>query len=130
MEDYDIYNEMNSNDKFILMGVDKDNYLFFQKNIIVNKKIEFMPIRLSYDLDDFSDSYVVDTKKLFIYYYNMDNCFDNELLRIRKHFKHYQRTPNIVFIPYGDEYIKLRKMFQELNIKVVSKEEDIISYIM
>lgn len=130
MEDYDIYNEMNCNNKFILMAVDKDNYLFFQNKVLTNKEIEFMPIRLSYNLDIFSDSYIVDTKELFIYYYNKDNSYDNELLRIKKHFKHYQRIPNVVFIPNGDEYIDLRKMFQELNLKIITKEEDIIKYIM
>ena len=129
MEDYDIYNEMNVDNKFILMGVDKENYLFFQNNIIVNKNIEFMPIRLSYNVDMFSDSYVLDTRKLFSYYYSRDNSYTNEILRIKKHFKHYQRIPNLVFIPDSNEYISLRKMFEELEIKIVSRLEDIINYI-
>ena len=126
MEDYDINAEM-KDIKTILMAVDKDDYIYFQNNVLSNDNVELMPIRLSYSLDEFSDEYINKTRELFIYYYNNDNSYDNELLRIKKHFKHYQRVPSIVYIPF--EYIELRKMFDELNIKVISSLKEVNDYI-
>lgn len=126
MEDYDINTEMN-NIKSILMAVDEDDYIYFQNNVLSNSNIELMPIRLSYSLDGFNNEYINKTRKLFIYYYNKDNSYDNELLRIKKHFKHYQRVPSIVYIP--SKYIELKKMFNDLNIKVVSSLEEVNCYI-
>ena len=77
MEDYDITNEM-SNIKPIIMGIDYDNELFWKEKIITNDLVEFMPIRLSYNLDKFSYDYIEKTKKLFIYYYNSNNYYCNE----------------------------------------------------
>lgn len=126
MEDYDINTEMN-NIKSILMAVDKDDYIYFQNNVLSNSNLELMPIRLSYSLDGFNNEYINKTRELFIYYYNKDNFYDNELLRIKKHFKHYQRIPSIVYIP--SKYIELKKMFNDLNIKVVSSLEEVNCYI-
>ena len=128
MEDYDITNEM-KNIKVILMGIDYSNESFWKDEVITNDLVEFMPIRLSYNLDTFSDEYIEKTKSLFIYYYDSNNYYNNEILRLKKHFKHYQRIPKIVYIPSEQQFDSLRKMVNEIGIKVVDNENDVIKFI-
>lgn len=128
MEDYDITNEM-KNIKVIIMGIDYSNESFWKDEVITNDLVEFMPIRLSYNLDTFSDEYIEKTKSLFIYYYDSNNYYNNEILRLKKHFKHYQRIPKIVYIPSEQQFDSLRKMVNEIGIKVVDNENDVIKFI-
>lgn len=128
MEDYDITNEMNDI-KTIIMGIDYNNELFWKEKIISNNFIEFMPIRLSYDLDKFSNDYIEKTKQLFIYYYNPNNYYNNEMLRLKKHFKHYQRFPKVVYIPNEQKFELLKNMVNEIGIKVLDNEYEVIKYI-
>ena len=128
MEDYDITNEM-KNIKVIIMGIDYNNESFWRDEVITNDLVEFMPIRLSYNLDTFSDEYIEKTKSLFIYYYDSNNYYNNEILRLKKHFKHYQRIPKIVYIPSEQQFNSLRKMVNEIGIKVVDNENDVIKFI-
>lgn len=128
MEDYDISKEMN-NIKPIIMGIDYNNELFWREKVLTNNLVEFMPIRISYNLDKFSDEYVKMTKKLFTYYYDSNNYYDNERLRLKKHLKHYQRFPKIVYIPNDKEYELLKKMLNEIGIKVLDNEIEVIKFI-
>ena len=97
--------------------------------MITNDLVEFMPIRLSYNLDTFSDEYIEKTKSLFIYYYDSNNYYNNEILRLKKHFKHYQRFHKIVYIPSEQQFDSLRKIVNEIGIKVVDNENDVIKFI-
>ena len=128
MEDYDITNEM-KNIKVIIMGIDYNNESFWKDEVITNDLVEFMPIRLSYNLDTFSGEYIEKTKSLFIYYYDSNNYYNNEILRLKKHFKHYQRFPKIVYIPSEQQFDSLRKIVNEIGIKIVDNENDVIKFI-
>ena len=128
MEDYDITNEMN-NIKNIIMGIDCNNESFWKDKIITNDLVEFMPIRLSYNLDNFSEEYIEKTKRLFIYYYDSNNYYNNEMLRLKKHFKHYQRFPKIAYIPNNKKFESLRKTVSEIGIKILDNENDVIQFI-
>lgn len=128
MEDYDVFNEM-QNIKTIIMGIDITNEKFWEDNILENQALEFMPIRLNYDLDGFSKEYIEKTKKLFIYYYNKNNVYNNELLRIKKHFKHYQRYPQVAFIPNEEEYYNLRKLIIDVGIIIFDNEDSLLNFI-
>ncbi len=92
MEDYDVFNEMN-NIKTIIMGIDIEDEEFWREKIISNSEIEFMPIRFTRNLKNFSNDYIEKTKALFIYYFDDRNTYNNELLKMKKHFTHYQRRP-------------------------------------
>ena len=128
MEDYDIINEM-SNIKPIIMGIDYDNEPFWKDKVITNDSVEFMPIRLSYNMDKFSEEYIEKTNKLFIYYYDISNYYNNEILRLKKHFKHYQRFPKVVYIPNDLKFTSLRNIINEIGIKILDNEKDVIEFI-
>lgn len=117
MEDYDVFNEMKDIKKTII--VVEDNIEFIEE-LFNNPNIEIMPIRFNYNLSSFSDAYIDKTKSLFIYYFNENNSYQNELLRIKKHFVHYQRKPNLAYIPNSKKYLKLKTMLEEIDIKVIS----------
>ena len=126
MEDYDI-SEMNNN-KEIVLFVDEDNE--FILNHLSNDRVEFLPFRLSYDLSKHTKEYQDKTKTLFSFYYNKDNSYENEKLRLKKHFVHYQRFPSIAFVsPSLKEYIVISNMLNQLGIKVTSNIIDIYRYI-
>lgn len=127
MDDYDVFNEM-KNIKPIIIGIDMDNSFFWSEQIN-NHLFEFMPIRLGYNLSGYDKNYIEQTKELFIYYYNNQNTYTNELLKLKKHFKHYQRLPKIAFIPSLETYHELNSMLQELGIRVVNTQEEILDYI-
>ncbi len=127
MDDYDVFNEM-KNIKPIIIGIDKDNSFFWSEQIN-NHLFEFMPIRLGYNLSEYDKNYIEQTKELFIYYYNDKNTYTNELLKLKKHFKHYQRFPEIAFIPSLETYHELKSMLQELGIRVVNTQKEILDYI-
>ena len=97
--------------------------------IVINSDNELIPIRFSYDLSCFSEPYIEKTKTLFTYYFNKDNTFNNELLRLKKHFVHFQRFPFIVYIPLEDKYCNLIKMMKELDIECVHDKNLFISKI-
>ena len=128
MEDYDITNEM-KNIKVIIMGIDYSNESFWRDKVITNDLVEFMPIRLSYDLDKFSNDYIEKTKQLFIYYYNLNNYYNNEVSRLKKHFKHYQRIPKVAYIPNEQKFELLKKMINEIGIKILDNENEVIKFI-
>lgn len=128
MEDYDITNEM-KNTKNIIMGIDYNNETFWKDEVITNDLVEFMPVRLSYNLDNFSDKYIEKTKRLFIYYYDSNNYYNNEILRLKKHFKHYQRFPKIAYIPNEQKFESLRKIVSEIGIRIVDSENEIINFV-
>lgn len=118
MEDYTI-NEINNNTNKILLAIeDNEEYI---KRFILNSNIELMPLRFSYDLSCFSDEYQDKTKELFSFYYNKENNMKNEMLRLKKHFKHYMRTPNIVYIKEENNY--LCDIFNELKIEYTNDLE-------
>lgn len=127
MEDYDVFNEMNDI-KTIIMGVDKTNSNFWKEYVLDSELFEFMPIRFNYSLDEYNIDYVERTKGLFIYYFDKENTYDNELLKLKKHFKHFQRFPQIVFIPDDIEYINLKNMIKDIGIRVVSTENEVIEF--
>lgn len=126
MEDYDVFNEMqNIKDKSTIIMIEDDEKFIIQN--LLDSSFEIMPIRLNYDLSCFSNNYIDKTKKLFTYYYNEKNSYENELLRLKKHFIHYQRKPNIAYIPNDSKYIKLRNMLNEIGIKCISDKEQLIN---
>ncbi|MFA5696458.1 MAG: hypothetical protein WC917_03345 [Bacilli bacterium] len=128
MEDYDVFSEMN-NIKTIIMGIDIDDEKFWREEIISNSKIEFMPIRFTLNLKDFSNDYIDKTKSLFIYYFDERNAYNNELLKIKKHFIHYQRRPKFAYIPNEEKYYNLKKMIQEIGIDIVDCKNSLLENI-
>lgn len=126
MEDYDVFNEMqNIKDKRAIIIIEDDENFIIQN--LLDLSLEIIPIRFNYDLSYFSDSYIDKTKKLFTYYYNENNSYENELLRLKKHFIHYQRNPIIAYIPSDSKYIKLRNMLNEIGIKCISDKEQLVN---
>ena len=122
MNDYSFEKSQNISDRIILIYEDNEKYIL---NNLLNKGIEIIPIRLTYDLSCFSKEYVEKTKKLFTYYYDKKNTYKNELLRLRKHFKHYRRFPQIAYIPNKKKFLPVIKMLEELNITIVHNIENI-----
>ena len=66
MEDYDVFNEMQNVKDRITIIVIEDDENFVNLNLL-DSNIEAMPIRFSYDLSNFSDSYIDKTKNWFIF---------------------------------------------------------------
>ena len=128
MEDYDVFNEMQNVKDRITIIVIEDDENFVNLNLL-NSNIEIMPIRFSYDLSNFSDSYIDKTKNWFIFYYDEKNNYENELLRLKKHFVHYQRKPIIAYVPRDSRYLELEKMFDEIGIRCVSDKEQLIEIV-
>lgn len=125
MEDYDVFNEMQNikNKSTIIIIEDDENFII--KNLL-DSSFEIIPIRFNYDLSCFSNNYIDKTKKLFTYYYNENNSYENELLRLKKHFIHYQRKPIIAYIPNDNKYTKLKSILNEIGIKCISDKEQLI----
>lgn len=128
MEDYDVFGEMqNLKDKKIVAFIEDDED--FVVNNLINSDNELIPIRFSYDLSGFSKLYIEQTKTLFTYYFNKNNTFNNELLRLKKHFIHFRRFPFIVYIPQDKKYYNLIQMMHALNIECVHDKNLFISKI-
>lgn len=128
MEDYDVYNEMqNIKYKKSIIVIEDDENFVVEK--LFNSNVEVIPIRFGYDLSCFSDDYIDKTKKLFTFYFDENNSFKNELMRLKKHFIHYQRNPRIAYIPCDNKYSKLEKMLTEIGIKCISNKEYFIKMI-
>ena len=126
MEDYDVFDEMqNIKDKRAIIIIEDDENFIIQN--LLDSSFEIIPIRFNYDLSCFSNNYIDKTKKLFTYYYNENNSFENELLRLKKHFIHYQRKPIIAYIPSDSKYINLKNMLNEMEIKCISDKEQLIN---
>lgn len=126
MEDYDI-NEMNHNKEIVLFVDEYDEFIL---NNLSNERVEFLPFRFSYDLSKYTKEYQEKTKSLFTFYYNKDNSYENEKLRLKKHFVHYQRFPSIAYVPlFVKEYATVSKMLNQLGINVTSNIIDIYKYI-
>jgi len=120
MEDYDVLNEMHSINQKIVMLVEDDEKLFFD----ISSFCEVMPLRFSYDLSNFSDSYIEKTKKLFSYYFNLENSYKNELLRLKKHFTHFSRFPFILYISKSNNnYEIINSICEDLNIECVTNKQ-------
>ena len=128
MEDYDVFNEMQNVKDRITIIVIEDDENFVNLNLL-DSNIEAMPIRFSYDLSNFSDSYIDKTKNWFIFYYDEKNNYENELLRLKKHFVHYQRNPIIAYVPRNSKDLELEKMFDEIGIRCVSDKEQLIEIV-
>lgn len=122
MEDYDVFLEMQDlkNKKSVL--IIEDNEEFVISNLF-SSEIEVIPIRFSYDLTSFSNEYIENTKQLFTFYYNENNTYHNELLRLKKHFMHYQRFPFIAYVPSEEKYFDLISILNDLNIECVSDKQ-------
>ena len=126
MEDYDVFNEMqNIKDKSTIIIIEDDENFIIQN--LLDSSFEIIPIRFNYDLSCFSNSYIDKTKKLFTYYHNEKNSYQNELLRLKKHFIHYQRKPIIAYIPNDNKYTKLKNILNEIGINCISDKEQLIS---
>ena len=126
MEDYDVFNEMhNIKDKVIMIATEDEKLLDDIKNMC-----EIMPLRFSYDLSSFSNSYIESTKSLFSYYFNKNNQYKNELIRIKKHFTHFARHPYLIYVSKQDEnYSLIKKVCEDLNIECISNKKLFISKI-
>lgn len=126
MEDYDVFNEMqNLNDRQVIAIIEDDEEFVVQKLFSLNS-VEVMPIRYNYDLSNFADDYIEKTKALFTYYYNENNSYENEMLKLKKHFIHYQRKPKYAYIPSGDKYKYLKKMLINLGVKCISDKTQLL----
>lgn len=126
MEDYDVFNEIqNLHDRQVIAVIEEDEEFVIQ-NLFNLKSVELMPIRLNYDLSNFSNDYIEKTKTLFTYYYNENNVYENEMLRFKKHFIHYQRKPKYAYIPNIKKYENLKKMLTDLSIKCISNREQLL----
>lgn len=120
MEDYDVINEMHNIKEKVVMFVEEDEKIY---KLLVND-CECMPIRFSYDVSNFSEEYINDTKELFTFYYNNENTFENELLKLKKHFKHYKRYPFIIYINKDNKnYLNIKKMCDILKIECVTNKK-------
>lgn len=126
MEDYDVFNEMQSSHDRQVIAVIEDDEEFVIQNLLNLNSVELMPIRLNYDLSNFSNGYIEKTKTLFTYYYNENNVYQNEMLRLKKHFIHYQRKPKYAYIPNVDKYENLKKMLTDLGIKCISNRKQLL----
>ena len=120
MEDYDVFAEMqNMDEKQTIMFVEDDEK-FISENLL-NSDFECIPVRFTYNLDCFSKEYVELTKKLFTYYFEELNSFDNECLKLKKHFIHFQRNPFACYLPAIDgKYEDLYKMLLKLNVECIT----------
>lgn len=119
MEDYDIFNEMHLKNKKVVMIVENDENLFFE----ISPFCDVMPLRFSYDISNFSNQYVERTKSLFSYYYNINNSYKNELLRLKKHFIHYQRYPFMLYISKKNANYKIiKEICEDLHIECVTNK--------
>ena len=126
MEDYGVFNEMqNLKDKKTVLIIEDDENFMVQN--LLNLSFGIMPIRFNYDLSCFSNNYIDKTKGLFTYYYNENNSYQNELLRLKKHFIHYQMKPIIAYIPNDNKYIQLKNMLTEIGINCISNKEQLIN---
>lgn len=126
MEDYDVFNEMqNTNDRQVIAIIEDDEEFVAQKLFSLNS-VEVMPIRYNYDLSNFADDYIEKTKALFTYYYNENNSYENEMLKLKKHFIHYQRKPKYAYIPNVDKYKNLKKMLINLGVKCISDKKQLL----
>lgn len=126
MEDYDIFNEMQNTITKKSIIIIEDDEKFVVENLL-DSVFEIIPIRFSYDLSCFSDNYIDKTKELFTFYYNENNSYKNELLRLKKHFIHYQRKPIIAYIPNDNKYINLKNMLIEIGIKCIFNKQLLIN---
>ena len=126
MDDYDVFNEMqNLNDRQVIAIIEDDEEFVAQKLFSLNS-VEVMPIRYNYDLSNFADDYIEKTKTLFTYYYNENNSYENEMLKLKKHFIHYQRKPKYAYIPNVDKYKNLKKMLINLGVKCISDKKQLL----
>ena len=125
MEDYDIL-EMHDIKSKTVMIVEDDE-------IMVNKIISFcevLPLRFSYNLSYFSKKYIDSTKHLFSFYYNLNNSYNSEMLRLKKHFKHFMRTPFILYInKRNPNYELVLNICNDLKIECISNKHLFISKI-
>lgn len=126
MEDYCALAEMQDlkNKRVIAFVEDDENFAI---DNLINSQNELIPIRFSYDLSNFSKDYIELTKELFIYYFTKENTYKNELLRLKKHFVHYQRYPEIAYIPINNK--GLIQMLEELDVICFNTKEDFLSYL-
>ncbi len=128
MEDYDVYNEMHKNHNKKIVMVIEDDEKFISENLL-DSNIEIMPFRFSYDLSKFSRSYIDKTAALFTYYYTKDNYEDSELLRLKKHFVHYNRKPIIIYIPFKKKYEGIYKFLSKLDIEIIRNKNKLLKKI-
>ena len=126
MDDYDVFNEMNNIKEKIVMFVEEDEKIYE----FLKEECECIPFRFSYDVSNFSSNYLNDTKNLFTYYYNEKNSFENELLKLKKHFKHYRRYPFICYISKKNSYYHImEKICDKSNIELISNKKTFIKKI-
>ena len=128
MEDYDVFGEMQDVKNLKSVIIIEDDEEFVTKKIL-DSNFEIIPIRYGYDLSCFSNEYIEKTKMLFTYYYDENNNTENELLRIKKHFTHYQRKPIFAYIPNSEKYKKLRNILSRLEIKCIDNKNEFINII-
>ena len=127
-EDYDVFNEMqNIKHKTTVIVIEDDEDFVISQ--LLNSHFELIPVRFDYDLSCFSNNYIDKTSKLFTFYFNEKNIFENELLRLKKHFIHYQRRPSIAYIPKDNKYSKLEEMLIQIGIVCVSNKQQFINLI-
>lgn len=125
MEDYSIEEIHNINNKVVML-VEDDEHLIDT----LSPFCEIMPLRFSYNLDNFTASYIEKTKTLFSYYYNITNTYNNELLRLKKHFKHFLRKPFILYVNKKNSNYKLiANICNDLKIECISNRRLFISKI-
>lgn len=123
MEDYSPEELQNIKDK-IVMIVEDDETLCDK----ISSYAEVIPLRFSYDLSSFSNEYIDKTKSLFTYYYTIDNFYNNEMLRLKKHFKHFMRYPKYLYINENNpNYDLIKKVCNDLDIECITNKELFIS---
>lgn len=123
MEDYSPEELQNIKDK-IVMIVEDDETLYDE----ISSYAEVIPLRFTYDLSSFSNEYIDKTKSLFSYYYTIDNFYNNEILRLKKHFKHFMRYPKYLYINKNNpNYELIKKVCNDLDIECITNKELFIS---
>ena len=122
MEDYST--EELQNIKDLVVAIIEDDETLYDK---LYNYAEIIPIRFSYDLS-FTKDYISKTKHLFTYYYNLDNTYKNEILRLKKHFKHFMRYPKYLYINNNNPNFELiNKVCTDTEIELITSKETFIN---
>lgn len=123
MEDYSVEELKNIKDTVVAF-IEDDETLYNR----LSTYVEIIPLRFSYDLSSFTEKYINKTKHLFTYYFTLDNNYNNEILRLKKHFKHFMRYPKYLYINKNNQnYELIKKVCTDTEIELITNKETFIN---
>lgn len=119
MEDYSIEEMRNIKEKVVMIVEDDEKLIDILLPIC-----EIIPLRFSYSLENHSPDYIEKTKPLFSFYYNLNDNNENEILKLKKHFKHFMRYPFMIYVnKLNKNYDLILNICNELNIECVNSKK-------